>query len=337
MRKLFLMVVFFVAVSLAANPLEPMLVQQLWFTDADELILQFGYQTAWHNGSEIEIIVDGVNLFYTIPDIPEGEYPFEINLSELMPLISPSRESGNLSMHIWEMVESVSWGDGRDCQVSSLLGSESIYQHMFCFPSYDGYASYKSWAKSPDPLLVENYDCPCRSQLNIHVQNLQGEPLEDIPVFTESSVFAIGHTDYTGTLCLDLYPRNTWIRIFHPEYLDAADYEGNLMLEPNQSYDLYHTMNYTANSDPCLQIRSPQLRIQPSVVLPSQEIFVEIDKGLSKDIKLELYDIKGRFIQSENFSGSDFWTPPRLSKGIYFLRLKADGHSLDTQKFIMLQ
>lgn len=336
MKKIVALLLVLMATCLIANPIDPSVIQQLYFDGNDDLIIQFGDHAAWLAGSEVSIHCGGQSLDYLLQ---EGEYPLEINLSELLPEISVNRDSGSLTLEtdIIYLAEFVNWGNTEDCDVSPLQNSESIYQYLqVVHGEWEDY-TLKTWAKSPDPAMVEYYHCDAGFELSIGVRNLQHEPLANIPVYYQDFSSLIGYTDQNGSLNVCLPARRTRIRVYHPESPATPVYDQSFMGEP---YGLsMHTvvMDYTGIDDPQNILAPAALNLSPSLIHPGESILVEYGKESPNVFTLELYDIKGRYISSYDYREAMRFTPPALGSGMYFLRLKDGERALDTKKFILLK
>lgn len=339
MRKAKFCIVFMATIFLAANPVEPMIVQQLWFDNNDKLIMQLGEQSFWFSSETICIECDGLSMQITIPDEQEGGSLPEFNLSELMPGIAATRESGSVSIDLSYATihESVSWGDNWDCDTDALIGTQSIYQYLDSIHTPDGRISMPAWAKSPDPSLVSYYNCSSHSQVSIYVKNLEGIPIENIPVYYQDHIFAYGYTDGSGLFVRDINSRNSRFRVFAPDVQDVPALEAIFMAQPDEVYNYTVTIDYTSNTDPTLPAVIGKFSLKPNVINSQEAMVPEFDKKLERPAVMKLYDIKGRYIQSYAFVPQQSWIPPSLSSGMYFLRLMDGKNTLGTAKFIILK
>ena len=336
MRKILVFFGLLMVVGLWANPVQPAVIQQIWFDDAGDLILQLGRGASWLEGIEANIQCGD---YSTILTIPEGDYPMDFNLSDLMPEMIVSREAGQLSIDFMTGLpdEQVSWGTSSDCDVSSPVGNQSIYQFAQLIPDEWEPFSYNTWAKSPNPDMVQDYHCSVGCDLTLGVRNLQYEPLANIPVYYQNYDYPIGHTDAFGSFYAELPARNTRIRVYHPNNPGNPAFDLSFVAEPYQMNSHTVVLDYSSVDDPALAVPAAQLLLKPSVLRPSESMVVEYGKDLPRPLTMELYDIKGRLLHSYQYIGAQTWNPPSLGSGMYFLRMKDADKTLDTKKFIMLK
>ncbi len=337
MRKLIVLLFLAICSGIMANPLIPQIIGQIWFNDQSELMLEFG-DMAYIAANMDMSISDGVtSSIYTLTEESWTAYPFVINLSESMPDLSFNPNQGELilqeELHIC-IYEHVKWGNSADCDVSPIVGSETVYQYDHQDYWWGEGISVRSWAKAAQYQDHIWHSMPCCSNLDLTVQNLSGTPLVNIPIVHQEYYTPLGYTDEFGKLNVALPSQNTLLRIFLPEVAEAA-FNQNFFAEVGQTYTFTAILDYTSNVDPALVLPAIELCLKPSVLSPGKSMQIDCDAGLSQNARLELFDVKGRKLDSIPYNGHLDWQAPRLSSGIYFLRLQDGGKTLDTTRFIL--
>ncbi|MCK9584188.1 MAG: hypothetical protein M0R69_04665 [Candidatus Cloacimonetes bacterium] len=333
MRKIFLLTLFLGAVLLSANPLIPMAIQQFWFDESGDLMLQFGFENAYMAGHNVNIS-DGAHTIdqeLELPDDPQG-YPVTINLNTLMPDLSLSPESGFLQLQFQDYSlanEEVRWGPGGDVDLTSLIATQSIYQARL---NYGG-DSYELWAKSDHPDLVTNYDSSTRSTILIYTMYSDGTPAPDVPLYYRSWQ-PWAHSNDEGKIELSVHSAKTNLRIFQPGTQELV-LDETFIAEPAGCYVYNVTIAPVSNQDLHQQIPRVTLTLSPNVLKPGQKVRLDLDKSETSPGKLRLFDVKGRIVGEYPFTES--WQPPKLGSGVYFLQLVQGDKALDSARFIMLK
>ncbi len=89
-----------------------------------------------------------------------------------------------------------------------------------------------------------------------------------------------------------------------------------------------------------VSIPTGKLHLYPSVLNPhwNESIRVSYDTKLTGKAELVLYDLKGRHLAEKVYDQNEIeWQLPKLSSGIYFVRLTHQGKALGTAKLIILK
>lgn len=334
MRKIFLLVLFSVAVLLSANPMVERAIQQFWFDDSGELMLQFGNECLSMAGFDFTIS-DGVNTITPVLNLPVDYqlYPFTINLSALMPVSTLSPESGHLRLSFQDrMVEEVRWGESGEVDLSPLIATQSIYQSKVITPDHE--SSHELWAKSDHPDFVTNYDSSTRSTITIYTAYPDGSPAPNIPLFYQNLWPAWAYSDAEGKIELSVHCAKTNLRIIQPQ-TQIVIFDEQFIAEPAGCYVYNVLVNEVSNQDLHQQIPRVELKLNPNVVKPGQKMQLDLGNSEASPDKLRLFDVKGRIVGEYPFTES--WQPPQLGSGVYFLQLWQGESALDSVRFIMLK
>lgn len=343
MRTMFIVLLSLTALGLSANPISPAYIQQLWFNDAGDFIVQFGYFASYLAEFEMELTFsDGTNSsLFELTETEEAAYPMEYNLSVVAPNLTFNPQSGYFSMSRPYVLEELHWGNTSDCQVSPLQGTQTYYQYLeFDTNEWGDTVTYYYWAKSPSAEAVLNYNCTPASNLEISLQNMQNEPLSGFRIFYENLILPMGFSDENGVFACPIPSRRTTFRIAAPASTGNADvlYEAAAFIaEPGESYSYDLLLDYTSADDPVNPVPAVKMSLKPSVVHAGQMLKVDSSESFSGAAWLEMYDLKGRLLHTYEYHGSLEFTPGKLPAGIYFLRLMDKGRVLDTQRFIILK
>jgi len=330
------------ALGLGANPISPAYIQQLWFNDAGDLIVQFGYFASYLAEFEIELTFsDGTNSsLFELTETEQDNYPLEYNLSIVAPNLNFNPQSGYFSMSIPYQQEELRWGNTWNCQVSPLQGTQTYYQYLEFDTNGWETITYYYWAKSSSAQDVIDYHCTPASNLEINLQNMQNEPLIGFRVFYDNLLFPIGLSDENGVFACPTPSRRTTFHICPPASTGNTDvlYEAAAFIaEPGESYSYNIVLDYTSTDDPVNPVPAVKMSLKPSVVHAGQMLKVDSGESFSGAAWLEMYDLKGRLLHTYEYHGSLEFTPEKLPAGIYFLRLMDRGRVLDTQRFIILK
>ena len=89
-----------------------------------------------------------------------------------------------------------------------------------------------------------------------------------------------------------------------------------------------------------VSIPAGKLNLYPSVLHPhwNESIRISYDTKLTGKAELVLYDLKGRHLAEKVYDQNEIeWRLPKLSSGIYFVRLTNQGKALGTAKLIILK
>lgn len=336
MRKIFMLLLFSAAVLLLANPMVPRAIQQFWFDDSGDLMLQFGWESCMFSDHEITIS-DGVNSINPVLDLPNDEqaYPITINLNALMPDLGVSPESGFLQLQFeggFSSTEQVSWGPGGDVNLSPLISTQSIYQTGLIDPG--GFEYLEFWAKSDHPDMVAEYDSSTRSIITVYTKYQDGTPAANIPLYYQGAWTPWAHSDAEGMIELILPCARTRLQIRHP-VTDELVFDEQLYAEPAGCYVYNVVLQAVSNQDAHQEIPAVSLKLSPNVIKPEQKMQLDLGESEAHFDRIRLFDVKGRMVGEYPFTKS--WQPPKLNSGVYFLQLVQGDNALDLARFIMLK
>lgn len=334
MRKIILLVLFSVAVLLSANPMVERAIQQFWFDDSGDLMLQFGNECLSMAGFDFTIS-DGVNTITPVLNLPIDYqfYPFTINLNALMPVSTLSPESGYLRLSFQgRMVEEVRWGESGDVDLSPMIATQSIYQSKVITPDHE--SSHELSAKSDHPDLVMYYDSSTRSTITIYTKYPDGVPAPNIPLFYQNLWPAWAYSDAEGKIELSVHCAKTNLRIIQPQ-TQIVIFDEQFIAEPAGCYVYNVVLQEVSNEDQHQEIPRVSLKLNPNVLKPGQSMQLDLDKSEANPDKIRLFDVKGRIVGEYPFT--DSWQPPQLTSGVYFLQLRQGDDALDSARFIMLK
>ena len=340
MRKVLLFVVLLMSLELSANPITPAHIQQLWFNESGELIVQFGGHAAYLANYEMEVMLsDGTNSVpLTLTETNPQNYPLEYNLSEIASQLSFNPESGYFKMsRDYYVLEEIRWGFGPLCQVTPLVGSQTYYQYLLF--EYDGWGDtivHYRWAKSNSADEVQNYECQTYSPLYLSLRNQQNEPLVGFRMHLDGFNWPHAISDENGIINTGVRCRRTNLIIYAPEGAEEL-YSQSFWAEPGENYTYNAIINYTGNDDPTVPAAEVKLSLKPSVIRAGKTMQVDCSEALGHSATLYLFDIKGRQLEHYPFAGNMPLHTENLPAGIYFLRLQQGDQTLDTQRFIILK
>ncbi len=334
MRKIVLLALFLGTVLLCANPLVPRAIQQFWFAESGDFMLQFGDECMMMGGVHDFSISDGVSTITPALGLPDDYqlYPFTINLSTLMPGSTFSPESGFFQLSNGGFMEEVRWGPSGDVDLSSLIATQSIYQSIVIPPGHD--SSQELWAKSDHPDLVTNYNSSTRSTISIYTQYPDGTPAANIPLYYQNLWPAWTYSNTEGKIELSVHSAKTNLRIRRSEAEDVI-FEEQFIAEPAGCYVYNVVVQPSSTTDLHQETPRVTLKLSPNVLKPGQEMHLDLDKSEASPDKIRILDVKGRIVGEYQFAES--WQPPRLSSGVYFLQLRQGDKALDQVRFIMLK
>jgi len=335
MRKFVLLLMLSISYGLFANPILPRVVQQIWFTDAGELIVQFGPEAHYIQGADV-IITDGMHSTGYILDfsgVPEST-PMDVNLTELMPDLDASPEAGFLrfTYDAGTWFEQLRWNPNGSGDAYSIIATQSIYQTTVSDPL--NWFDINLWAKSDHPDYVQNYTSSSMSTIQLHVRDEEDEPVADVPVYYldfDSNPWA--YSDEDGFVSLELPCARTRLRVFHPESEDPI-FDENFIAEPAGCYVFNVDYYPSSNQDQAQELAPEMLTLYPQVLRAGQKLNLKLEGGSQGSDTIRLYDIKGRFLGEHAYSAE--WNPPKLSSGIYFLQVNRMGKALARERFIIL-
>lgn len=334
MRKFLILLFLGGAISLFANPIIPRIVQQFWFNDAGDMMLQVGYEAS-HLMTDSLFISDGTNSMVFAYDFPSdaAAYPITFNLSYLMPDLLDTPECGYLQVKVDDFwYDEVSWGSSGIEDQLPIIATQSIYQTKI----YDSFSweTLDLWAKSDHPDNVQNYSSTTSSIITIYIHYQDGSPAANIPVFHAGLYYPLDYSDETGLVELELPCAWTHLRIYEPgteELVFAED----VITEPAGCYVYNVSLQATAIQDEVQQTPSAAIKIYPNVLKPGQKLHIIHDKKTAAPTRIRLLDLKGRVLQETDYE--EDWPIPKLASGVYFLQILQDGKVLSKHRIIILK
>jgi len=335
MRKILTLIALFTVLSLSANPMIPRLIQQFWFDDAGDMMLQFGHETAFMSGSSITIS-DGTNsIDFAQTDFPTDfeSYPININLSELMPDLLATAESGMLvSEFDVGFGNQVTWGPSGDVDLHSIIATQSIYQTDVSDPLFGG--SYRIWAKSDHPDFVSDYASTTSSTIRIFAHYEDGTPVPGLPLYYQDLYNPYAFSDDNGLIEMEVPCARTHLKIYQPDSEQLVLLE-NFIAEPAGCYVYNVELQSTANQDAIQHRLAASMTLSPNVLKPGQSMRISFDKEVVAPTQIRLFDLKGRLLGKYQYSEN--WHSPALSSGVYFLQVLRDDQQLSRSRFIILK
>ncbi len=339
MKKLVLLLFLLFTLGLTANPITPPYIQQIWFNEDNELIVQFGFFAAYLAEFEEEVTFnDGTNsAAFTLTETNPENYPLQYNLAEIAPQLAFDPQNGYFKMSLPYQPEELRWGnDSSICDVTPLVGSQTYYQYLES--DHNGWEtiSYNQWAKSNCADDVQDYQCQTGSNLHITLRNMQNEPLCNFLLHLNDMNHPYSYSNDEGVIDKWIRSRRTVLNISAPGNSDSLYYEV-FMAEPGESYSYDVTIDYTGIDDPTVPVARVELSLKPSVIRAGKTMQVDCSDGLGRSATLSLFDIKGRQLDQYQYSGAMQLSTLKLPAGIYFLRLNQGDKTLDTQRFIVLK
>lgn len=339
MPKVLLFLILLITLGLGANPITHAYIQQIWFNEDGELIVQFGRHAAYLANYEMEVMLsDGTNSVpLTLTETNPQNYPIEYNLTEIAPQLTFNPESGYFKMSRPYILEEIRWGFGPLCQVSPLVGSQTYYQYMlFEYTEWGDTIVHYLWAKSTSAAEVQDYECQTYSPLYLSLRNQQNEPLVGFRMHLDGFNWPHAISDENGIINTGVRCRRTNLIIYAPEGAEEL-YSQSFWAEPGENYTYNAIINYTGNDDPTAPMAEVKLSLKPSVIRAGKTMQVDCSEALGHSATLYLFDIKGRQLEHYPFAGNMPLHTENLPAGIYFLRLQQGDQTLDTQRFIILK
>lgn len=325
-------IMLFLLVGLAAvafaNPIMVYPIQAIWFDYYLEPIIQFHgsfdnnmiHLCQFSNGGE----------FYSIPEdyIVNENYVY---IRNAIPLLVINRSEGTLLCKFADdpFVYHYTWGQGNEVDLRPLYPGQAA---MIVEGSYSS-SQYYMWVKNdsvPEPWEAADGEV----QLNISAQYENGAPATGVPVYFSAEDWYVGSTNDAGILHRTLYPARNHIRIKDP-LTNQYIYDSIAYPEPGEDLDIAVTVSGASTQD---QLAPSVFRIYPNVLRRSENcvLQIECDKAPGADSFLEIYDLRGRKLESRTYTGSGDYLLPELGTGVYFVKISDNGMTLGSQKILVL-
>ena len=326
-------IMLFLLVGLAAvaftNPIMVYPIQALWFDYYLEPIIQFhgSFDNSLVHLCEFSTGGD----FYSIPEDYVVIDNF-INAQVVFPQLDIDRPSGTLLCRYSfepETIYQYTWGQGNEVDLRPLYPGQAamIVEGSYCNPR-----DYM-WVKNdsvPSPWEEPSGEV----QLNISAQYENGAPATGVPVYFSAEDWSVGSTNEAGIFHRTLRPAKNHIRIKDP-LTNQYVYDAIAFPEPGTNQHIVVTVSSTSNQD----FFAPSVfRIFPNVLRRSEgsSLRIECDKAPGSNSRLELYDLRGRKLDSRAYTGSGDYLLPELGTGVYFVKISDNGMTLGSQKILVL-
>ncbi|PKN71892.1 MAG: hypothetical protein CVU50_09615 [Candidatus Cloacimonetes bacterium HGW-Cloacimonetes-3] len=316
--------------AIFANPIEMKLIGRIWFTEQNQPKLEFSPHM-FYNGTADVIIYDGYDSYTYAVDFT-ADNPVIIDL----PQAHLSREQGYLQATIVGYVtDSVSWGESIANGFSSLVGTQCATQLLV-----SGWeSSYYLFAKDYSTESGSAFDTLARITINVHCSDQNGNPASNYPIMMMSMWPPLSYTDSNGNASFSFYCCKAMLSVRSLTSWDVVA-DTVFFAEPDQTYNIDFVVPSSAINDQFSQIPQGNFSIYPNVLRSHNSGVVNLsyDAKLDADSHIELYDIKGRLIESRVYTATNMQLQlPRLASGVYFLRLSSKGRLLGNSKLIVLK
>lgn len=320
----------FILSAISANPIEPMAIGKIWFNDQAQAQMEFAPNMDWC-ANEIVNISDGFDSYTYTVDFTAPE-PIIITL----PSGHLTPQQGYIYVGIpGSISESAHWGsdisndfsslNGTECAVRTLMGNAGI--------------SYSWFAKDYTPTSGEFMNPSARSTIDIMCVDFSGAPAANVPIYAWGFYEQLGVTDSNGHAILSVFSSKSNIRIKNP-LTNTEVFNTTFFAEPGQTYNFTVNLGSSAGDDQIIPVPAGNFSIYPSVLRFRDNGIVNLsyDAKLDADSHIELYDIKGRLLDSRVYTSTNMQMQlPKLSSGVYFLRLSNKGRLLGNSKLIVLK
>ena len=335
MKRIVLSLVLFIAVISAwSNPIESNLISRFWFEPENILQIELSRYVGLFQAAEI-IYLDAEDSL-TIQVNPNATSVQQINI--LQSINTP--ESGFFTIRILrQFEETVHWGAGLENDLSSLNGTECAVHILYTNLYGD---SVFGWAKDISPAVCGPDYCSARFNYRVECTDLSGFPLAGVSVYNSQSAGSAfvnpAITNSAGIATGELYPMKTRIWVTNPVTNETV-YSHQFFAEPGAVMPFSVQLPVSVE-DSNITTAVPKLVLYPSVVNPNLQktIHISFSTKLTGKAKLVLYDLKGRYVAETIYNQDEVeWQLPKLSSGIYFVRLSHQGKALGTAKLIILK
>ncbi len=349
-KTLILFALAAMTLALGANPITPRALSRIWFNDANELMAIFGEdsQIFIQHLPTMDISTNSGTW-----NFPSGfpfptEVPWTVNLSQAIPGFTIDRQQDSFTlhdslewMHNWN--ENITWGP--DCNsltdLHALTPGQSAVQ---VFEETIYFDTYAVWAKD---IGTEYTNYPnCSYELSVHVQDANGNPVANLPLYWAYSYYVnpnltYTYTDTDGNWSMTTFAIRTRLIIKDP--LDQSVVVDTLLYpEPLQPITINAVVSSVANDDPLASPVPGILSVRPNLLRNAQQsiyLKYEASTPLPAKSELRLYDLRGRLLASHEMpsSGQAEWNLPTLANGIYYIGLSSEGRQLARERLTVLK
>lgn len=313
-----------------ANPIEYKLIGKLWFSEQDELKLQFR-QMLCGQDDRVVTISNGTNVRIEIVNFSQQEPPIVTIPSGFF-----NREAGYLSVSVGDLpTEEISWGTALDKDFCPLEGTQTATQLLISHPEN----SYYLFAKDYNPTCGTEFNTTARSSVNIHVRNQFGNPVPYYPINLQYMYPPDIYTDAQGNASFEYYCSKLRIILLYPNSW-ITECDTTFFAEPDQTYNIDFQITASSSIDPVCPPTGGSLVTYPSVLRSADNVTVHLvyNGKIDSSAQVELYDLKGRLLLSKEQHGNEMLLQlPGLNSGVYFLRLTSGGINLGSSKLIILK
>ncbi|HPA24964.1 MAG TPA: T9SS type A sorting domain-containing protein, partial [Candidatus Cloacimonas sp.] len=176
----------------------------------------------------------------------------------------------------------------------------------------------------------------------VECTDLSGFPLAGVSVYNSQSLGGTlinpAITNSAGIATGELYPMKTRIWVTNPITNETA-FNTQFFAEPGAVIPFSVQLPVSVE-DNILSVTAGKLNLYPSVINSGFNKSIRISYGTKLEGKAELvlYDLKGRYVAETIYNQDEVeWQLPKLSSGIYFVRLSHQGKALGTAKLIILK
>ena len=333
-RSVLSLILFIAAISAWSNPTLPNLISRFWFEPENILQIELSRYVGLFQAAEI-IYLDAEDSL-TIQVNPNATSVQQINI--LQSINTP--ESGFFTIRILrQFEETVHWGAGLENDLSSLNGTECAVQILY--NDLDGYGVY-GWAKDISPAVCGPDYCSARFTYRVECTDLSGFPLAGVSVYNSQSLGGTlinpAITNSAGIATGELYPMKTRIWVINP-ITNETVFNTQFFAEPGAVMPFSVQLPVSVE-DNILSATAGKLNLYPSVINSgfNKSIRISYDTKLTGKAELVLYDLKVRHLAEKVYDQNEIkWQLPKLSSGIYFVRLTNQGKALGTAKLIILK
>ncbi len=316
--------------SVFANPIELKSIGRLWFTEAGTAQMEVNYDL--QGMGTMNLIVEDGTETYNLSIDTTAPMPIVVDL----PSSHISREAGYLYISSPGMLHDLAtWGNTTDKKFSSLIGTQCVTQLLRS--GMDN--SYHMFAKDYSPASGTWNETLARCTINVHCQNLNGSPLANYPVSMQGNYPPQAYTNDNGDASFSYYCCRASLSVRDPDnYFPLAD--SVFFSEPDESYNLNFSISTSAMDDPYTPSPDAGFTAYPKVLRSSDNAILNIEckHFVGKHARLQLFDLKGRLLLSQAYTAKEMqWQLPRLSSGVYFVRLSDGDKVLGNSKLIVLK
>ena len=333
-RSVLSLLLFLAAVSAWSNPIVPNLISRFWFEPENILQIELSENVGIFQAAEITYLDAEDSL--TIPVNPNATFVQQIYV--LQSINTPA--SGFFTIRIPQQFdETVHWGAGLQNDLSPLYDTQCAVQLLY--NNFMGDAVY-GWAKDVSPAVCGPNYCSARFTYRVECTDLSGFPLAGVSVYNNQSAEGIfinpAITNSAGIATGELYPMRTRIWVNNPITTETV-FNTQFFAEPGAVIPFSVQLPVSVE-DNILSVTAGKLNLYPSVINSgfNKSIRISYDTKLTGKAELVLYDLKGRYIAETVYNQNEVeWQLPKLSSGIYFVRLSHQGKALGTAKLIILK